>query len=199
MSDPATSPMAPFPNFPVVIDGARNRRVAAIVVVFVGVMLALAFAAVPLYDLFCRVTGYGGTPRFSQTAPEFVDTRVFKMRFDVNVAKGLGWRFEAENAEIEISAGEVHEVAYTLRNLSDRPTTGIASFNVTPEQVGVYFNKIDCFCFVEQQLAPGESRSERVIFFVDPAISEQSALDSIRTITLSYTFFPALSAAPTSK
>ncbi|WP_284178347.1 cytochrome c oxidase assembly protein [Rhabdaerophilum sp. SD176] len=176
---------------PVVIDPARNRRVAAYVVTGFCVMLGASFAAVPLYDLFCRVTGYGGTTMVASRAPDRVTERVFTIRFDANVASGLNWRFEPEVPEITIRAGEVKTVSYTLRNPGTQPTTGIASYNVTPDQTGAYFNKIACFCFTEQTLQPGEARTEEVVFFVDPDIAKNRELDNIRTITLSYTFFPS--------
>lgn len=183
----------PAPPAPVIIDAARNRRVAAYVVAGFFFMLGASFAAVPLYDLFCRTTGYGGTTMVATRAPDQISDRVFSIRFDANVAAGLGWRFEPEVGEIKVRAGEVKTVGYTLRNLRPEATTGIASYNVTPEQTGGYFNKIACFCFTEQTLAPGEARTEEVVFFVDPAISTDKELDSVHTITLSYTFFPAKS------
>lgn len=189
MADKTHSPLPA----PVVIDPRRNRRVAAYVAAGFFVMLGASFAAVPLYDLFCRTTGYGGTPMVASKAPDKITDRVFTIRFDANVAAGLGWKFEPEQSEITIRAGEVKTVGYTLRNPRAESSTGIASFNVTPEQTGAYFNKIACFCFSEQTLKPGESRSEEVVFFIDPEISKEKTLDSIHTITLSYTFFPAKS------
>ncbi|KAF0230337.1 MAG: cytochrome c oxidase assembly protein subunit [Beijerinckiaceae bacterium] len=180
---------------PVVVDDARNIRVAGYVVAGFLFMLGASYAAVPLYDLFCRTTGYGGTPMVASRAPDRISDRVFTIRFDANVAAGLGWRFEAETSEISIRAGEVKTVAYTLRNPRAEPTTGIASYNVTPEQTGGYFNKIACFCFTEQTLGAGQSRTEEVVFFIDPDITKVRELDHIHTITLSYTFFPAKSAA----
>ena len=180
---------------PVVIDAARNRRVAIGVTLVLGFMFGASFAAVPLYDLFCRTTGYGGTPQVADRAPETVGTREFSIRFDANVASGLAWRFEPEVSEVAIRVGEVKTVGYTLRNTRGEASTGIASFNVTPETTGAYFNKIACFCFTEQTLQPGEARTEDVVFFIDPAIVENKELAPLRTITLSYTFFPAKSAA----
>lgn len=176
---------------PVVIDESRNRKVAAYVVLTFCVMLGASFAAVPLYDLFCRVTGYGGTTMVATRAPDTITDREFKIRFDANVAAGLNWRFEPEVPHIRIRAGEVKTVAYTIRNAGTVPTTGIASYNVAPDQTGAYFNKIACFCFTEQTLQPGEARTEEVVFFVDPEMSKNRELDSIHTITLSYTFFPS--------
>lgn len=179
---------------PVVIDPARNRRVAGIVVGTVLFMLGASYAAVPLYDLFCRTTGFGGTPMVASRAPDMVGERVFTVRFDANVAPGLGWRFEPEVSSVTLRVGEVKTVGYRVVNTRDVPTTGIASFNVTPEQTGAFFNKIACFCFTEQTLAPGEARMEEVVFFIDPAISQEAELASIEQITLSYTFFPAKNA-----
>jgi cytochrome c oxidase assembly protein subunit 11 len=178
---------------PVVIDAARNRRVAIYATLGFCFMLGASFAAVPFYDLFCRATGYGGTTQVATKAPDTVSSRIFKIRFDSNVAPGLGWRFEPEVEEISVRAGEVKTVAYTIRNLGPIETTGIASYNVFPEQTGAYFNKIACFCFTEQKLAPGEKRTEEVVFFVDPDIAKNHELDTVHTITLSYTFFPAKS------
>jgi cytochrome c oxidase assembly protein subunit 11 len=180
---------------PIVIDPARNRRVASYVVTGFCVMLGASFAAVPLYDLFCRTTGYGGTTMVASQAPDRISERVFRIRFDANVAAGLNWRFEPEVPEIMIRAGEVKTVSYTLRNPGLQPTIGIASYNVTPDQTGAYFNKIACFCFTEQTLQPGEARTEEVVFFVDPDIAKNRELDGIQTITLSYTFFPSKSPA----
>jgi len=193
MSEPRPSSQAA--PAPVVIDPARNRRVASYVVAGFFVMLGASYAAVPLYDLFCRTTGYGGTPMVASRAPDRISDREFVIRFDANVAAGLGWRFEPEVGEIRIRAGEVKTVGYTLRNLRAEPTVGIASYNVTPEQTGGYFNKIACFCFTEQTLAAGEARTEEVVFFVDPDIAKDKELENIKTITLSYTFFPAKSGA----
>lgn len=180
---------------PVVIDDRRNRRVAGFVVAGVLTMLGAAYAAVPLYDLFCRVTGFGGTPMIASQAPATISDRVFTIRFDANVAPGLGWRFEPEVPTITLRAGEVRTVSYTVRNMRESASTGIASFNVTPMQTGGFFNKIACFCFTELTLQPGEARAEEVVFFIDPAISSERELDSIQEITLSYTFFPAKSGA----
>lgn len=185
--------LSPARPAPVVIDERRNRRVAGYVVVTFLTMLGASYAAVPLYDLFCRTTGFGGTPMVASKAPDKITDRVFTIRFDANVAAGLHWKFEPETPEITIRAGEVKTVGYVIRNPKSEASTGIASFNVTPEQTGGYFNKIACFCFTEQTLNPGESRAEEVVFFIDPEISKEKSLDHIHTITLSYTFFPAKS------
>jgi len=172
-------------------DSRRNWRVAGLAFGGALFMLGLSFAAVPLYDLFCRTTGYGGTTQVAAKAPERVSERVFTVRLDANVASGLGWRFEPEVESITLRAGEVKTVGFRVRNIRNEASTGIASYNVTPEQSGLYFNKIACFCFNELTLKPGEVRAEEVVFFIDPDMSKDKTLDFIETITLSYTFFPA--------
>lgn len=188
-----TEPSAPAKPLPVAIDRKRNLRVAGYALGGTLFMLGMSFAAVPLYDLFCRVTGYGGTTQVAVKAPGRVEDRTFEIRFDSNVAPGLGWRFEPETPSVRVKGGEVRTVSYTVRNISNRAVTGIASYNVTPEQTGAWFNKIACFCFNEITLQPGETRTEEVVFFVDPEIVKEKSLDHIREITLSYTFFPAKS------
>lgn len=180
---------------PVTIDPRRNLRVAGYALGGTLFMLGMSFAAVPLYDMFCRVTGYGGTTQVAVKAPDHVSDRVFTIRFDANVTAGLNWRFEPEFSSVEVKGGEVRTVSYTVRNLGAQAVTGIASYNVTPDQSGAWFNKIACFCFNEITLQPGEARTEEVVFFVDPDIGREKSLDHIRQITLSYTFFPAKNAA----
>lgn len=167
------------------------RRTAVVCVsVFTG-MLGMAYAAVPLYDLFCRVTGFGGTTMVATSAPSKTGERAFAVRFDANVAPGLGWRFEPEVPSISARVGETKTVFYKLTNTGKKPTTGIASFNVAPDMTGAYFNKIQCFCFNEITLQPGESMEAPVVFFIDPEIEKERDLRSAGMITLSYTFFPA--------
>ena len=175
---------------PVILDPRKNKRVALITLGVFCFMLAGSFAAVPFYDMFCRMTGYGGTTMVATKAPERISERIFTIRFDSNVAPGLGWVFEPEVNTLTLRAGEVKTVGYRVRNPRQEASTAIASYNVTPEQTGAYFNKLACFCFTELTLQPGESRAEEVVFFVDPDISKDKALDHIHTITLSYTFFP---------
>jgi cytochrome c oxidase assembly protein subunit 11 len=156
---------------------------------FVGVMVGLAYASVPLYDLFCRVTGFGGTTQTAETAPGAVEGRMITVRFDANVNGGLPWKFRPEQTEIRVPVGEETLVAYEAKNLAARGTRGTALFNVTPLKAGQYFSKIACFCFDDQYLAAGESVSMPVSFFVDPAILEDRNTADVTTITLSYTFF----------
>ncbi len=170
----------------------RNmRRTMLACVGVVGTMTGMAFAAVPLYDLFCKMTGFGGTPRIASQAASSVSERTYTVRFDANVAPGLPWRFEPETPEVTVRAGETITVFYKMRNTAKTDTTGMANFNVQPDIMGGYFNKLQCFCFNELTLKPGEILEAPVVFFVDPAIVENRELDRIRTITLSYTFFPA--------
>jgi cytochrome c oxidase assembly protein subunit 11 len=153
-------------------------------------MLGASFAAVPLYDWFCRTTGYGGTTMVATKAPAARGTRAVEVRFDANV-NGLPWRFDAETTSVTVIPGDVTTVYYRLTNTSNRETIGIASYGVLPEITGGYFSKIQCFCFTDQVLKPGESREEAVVFFVDPAIETNPDARHVRSITLSYTFFPS--------
>jgi cytochrome c oxidase assembly protein subunit 11 len=168
-----------------------NLRVGLMTGGFALTMLGVAFAAAPFYDWFCRTTGYGGTTMVAKEAPNTVGKREFTVRFDANVTGGLGWRFQPEVSSITIRPGEVKTVYYKLTNPSDKETVGIASYGVTPELTGAFFSKMQCFCFTDQALKPGESREEAVVFFIDPAIEKETELKHINTITLSYTFFPS--------
>jgi cytochrome c oxidase assembly protein subunit 11 len=168
----------------------RDVVVAAACGVFVAFMVGMAYAAVPLYSWFCKSTGFGGIPQIATTAPAQISGRKITVRFDANVGAGLPWRFEPERTSMEVSLGEVVTVYYTATNLSARETGGQAAYNVTPTTVGGYFAKINCFCFTEQRLAPGEKREMAVVFYVDPEMTKDSDQDDLNTITLSYTFFP---------
>jgi cytochrome c oxidase assembly protein subunit 11 len=154
-------------------------------------MVGLSYASVPLYRLFCQVTGYAGTTQRAEAAPKQASNRMFAVRFDSNVSSNLPWSFKPEQLEVKVRAGEQHLAFYRARNRSDRPLTGTAIFNVTPGEAGQYFNKIECFCFTEQTLNPGESAEFPVSFFVDPAIDRDPDLNTLTTITLSYSFYPA--------
>lgn len=166
----------------------RNFTVVAASVVTVAVMVALSFAAVPLYRLFCQVTGFAGTTQVAASAPGAVGSTLIAVRFDANVAPGLAWRFTAPKP-VEVRLGEERLVAFTATNIGDEPLLGTATFNATPLQVGKYFNKIQCFCFTEQLLLPGGSKEFPVSFFVDPSIAENNDSNDVAAITLSYTFF----------
>lgn len=168
----------------------RDLVVALLCGACVGLMVGAAYAAVPLYDLFCRVTGFGGTPQVAQAAPAIVLDRTITVRFDANIAGGLPWRFTPEVTSVEVKLGEVVTVYYTVTNQAARPTSATAAYNVSPPQSGGYFTKINCFCFTEQHLKPGEKQQMAVVFYIDPSLVKDSDLSDLNTITLSYTFYP---------
>jgi cytochrome c oxidase assembly protein subunit 11 len=159
-------------------------------------MLGLGYAAVPLYRMFCQATGFGGTTMRSKTglAPGAVVGKLINVRFDANVSPTLPWRFAPEKNIARIAIGARNMAFFTATNLSDKPITGTASFNVTPELAGAYFTKIQCFCFTSQTLKPGETIRMPVIYYVDPAILKDKEAGKFNEITLSYTFFPDKSA-----
>ena len=172
----------------------RNRRLALRFFLFGTLMLALSFASVPLYDLFCRTTGFGGRTQQSSLQEMFGltkrgDAQTISVRFDGNV-NGLDWRFAPSKVEMEVAFGELYETFYTAENLSSRALAGVATYNVTPAKAGAYFHKIECFCFVEQTLQPKEKVSMKVVFFLDPALRDHEEWDTFDTVTLSYSFFP---------
>ncbi len=156
---------------------------------FVALMVGAAYASVPLYDWFCRTTGFAGTPLVSAKAPGQILDRTITVRFDSNVTGGLPWKFVPEQNTIDVRLGEVVTVNYKVINQAARAITAQASYNVAPPQVGGYFNKINCFCFTEQTLKAGETREMAVVFYVDPKIAEDRDMTTLNTITLSYTFF----------
>lgn len=168
----------------------RDMLVAASCGVFVAAMVGAAYAAVPLYNWFCRTTGFAGTTQVAHQAPEHILGRTINIRFDSNVAPGLPWKFMPEQNEITVRIGEVTTVHYKVINEAARTITALASYNVSPPQVGGYFAKINCFCFTEQTLKPGETREMAVVFYVDPKIVQDRDQDDLNTITLSYTFYP---------
>jgi cytochrome c oxidase assembly protein subunit 11 len=169
----------------------RTTRTGLLAGLLACSMTGLAFASVPLYRIFCRVTGFGGTTQMAlgQEAPG-PSGRLISIRFDANRSSALPWRFEPVDTHRDVAIGARNIALYTARNLSDRPVTGTATFNVTPSQAGQYFTKIQCFCFTEQRLAPGQEVSMPVVFYVDPRIMDDPAARDISEITLSYTFYP---------
>jgi cytochrome c oxidase assembly protein subunit 11 len=178
-----TTEVTPNPN--------RNRRTAAIMGVLVLAMVGLAFASVPLYRVFCQVTGFNGTTQRANKAPGPVPGKQVSVRFDANVSPTLPWRFEPEkNTEI-VNIGARSMAIFDAKNLSARAITGSAAFNVSPPEAGKYFKKIQCFCFTQQTLKPGEEARMPVIFFVDPKFLEDPDTSDISEITLSYTFYPS--------
>jgi len=170
----------------------KNRRMAIISFAVVGSMVGLSFAAVPFYDWFCRVTGFGGTPMVGQAAPAQPGEATITVRFNANTQPNLPWQFQAASGAMTLRVGEEGLAFYTARNTADRPVTGISTYNVTPEIVGRYFHKTACFCFEEQTLEPGQQVDMPLSFWVDPRIAEDPATRDIRTITVHYTFFRSL-------
>ena len=166
----------------------RNRRVALVGLGMAVGMVGLAYASVPLYQLFCQATGFGGTTRVATDSPKGIIGREMKVRFDSNVANELSWKVTPA-AAITDKIGTVDTVNFVAHNLSDKPVTGRAIFNVSPERAGAYFNKIECFCFTEQTLQPGETVDMPIVFFIDPELDSNNELDTIKEITLSYTFY----------
>src|SRR3954447_5527620 len=175
----------------------RDAAVAAMCGFVVVLMVGASYAAVPFYNWFCRATGFNGTTQVATSAPTSgALARKIAVRFDANVAAGLPWKFEPEQTEIEIPIGQVVTVFYSVTNQSARPTAGQAAYNEAPLTVGAYFQKINCFCFTEQTMAPGEKREMPVVFYVDPALAADADNDLLNTITLSYTFYPVRDPSP---
>ena len=171
-------------------SGLGNGTIVAICCSFVIGMAGMAYAAVPLYEMFCKVTGYGGTTQRVEQASDVILDKTIKVRFDANVGPGLAWSFEPVQREVEMKIGETVQIMYKARNMAKTATTGQATFNVTPQAAGAYFNKVQCFCFTETTLKPGEELIMPVVFFVDPEIVKPVETKGIHTITLSYTFYP---------
>jgi len=169
-----------------------NNRTALITASVALAALGMAFASVPLYRAFCQLTGFDGTPLRAEKAPGAVAGSI-GVRFDANVDQKLPWRFEPVQNQVRIAPGERTTIYYEAKNLSARPITGQAVWNVTPDTVGQYFNKIQCFCFTEQTLKPGQTVDMPVVFFVDPKLRTDEATKDIDEITLSYTFYPTAS------
>ncbi|GGB19995.1 cytochrome c oxidase assembly protein CtaG [Sphingomonas metalli] len=169
--------------------GDRRLRTALLAVVGICFMTGLAWASVPLYRLFCQVTGLNGTTQRGLQAPGATD-RTVRVDFDANVSPKLPWRFRPENPSDTVAVGARDMAFFTATNRSDKPITGTATFNVTPAQAGKYFTKIQCFCFTQQTLQPGETARMPVIFYVDPKMLADPDAADVETITLSYTFYP---------
>jgi cytochrome c oxidase assembly protein subunit 11 len=177
------------------VPSRRNRTIALTCVGVVGLMVGASFAAVPLYDWFCRVTGFGGTPMVNANVPAAPDARTIRVEFVANVNRDLPWSFRPVQRDMVLRGGEEGVAFYTARNDSDQPVTGISTYNVTPMKVGPYFNKIACFCFTEQTLAPGQQVEMPLAFWVDPRMFDDPATRDVRVVTISYTFFRSLADA----
>jgi len=164
------------------------KKTAAVLALVAALMLSLSFAAVPFYDWFCRVTGFGGTTGVAETPSNVILDETIKVRFDASREAGMPWEFKAQQVEMTLRIGENGLAFYEAYNPTDKPVAGTASYNVMPDQAGLYFIKIQCFCFTEQILQPGERIVMPVSFFVDPAIVDHEEASQIKEITLSYTF-----------
>jgi cytochrome c oxidase assembly protein subunit 11 len=176
-----------------VANPSQQRRNLNLLMVLVGVvagMTGLAYASVPLYRIFCEVTGFDGTPQRASAAPTEISDRVVRVTFTADVAGGLGWKFQPMQRNLELKIGENKLAYYVAENLESKPVTGRATFNVSPDMFGAYFTKIECFCFTEQTLKPGQSVRMPVVFFVDPKLRQDPDTKGIDEITLSYTFYP---------
>lgn len=171
--------------------GRKNRRLLGVLFGVVAGMIGLSYASVPLYTLFCQVTGFGGTTQRAESAPAVIGERMVTVRFNADVNRGLPWSFRPVDGPVTLPLGRQALVGFRAANRAAQPTVGTATFNVTPDKAGRYFNKIQCFCFTEQILAPGQEVDMPVAFFVDPAMAEDPGMDDVTTITLSYTFFRA--------
>ena len=176
---------------PVIPNARKNRRVALIAGAVFVAMIGLTYASVPLYSMFCKATGFGGTPQRADVAPDTATEKFITIRFDANTAGSLGWNFHPVQSVMKVRIGEQNMAHYSATNTASETTTGSAIFNVSPAEAGAYFDKIQCFCFTRQTLKPGESEDLPVVFFVDPAILDDPDAKAISEITLSYTFFPA--------
>lgn len=178
-------------------DLSRTMRRTALACAGLAVgMVGLAYASVPLYDLLCRVTGFDGTPIVRASNGSSVVDRTITIRFDANVSPGLPWRFAPETPEVKVRLGETTTVAYKVTNTGNQASAGIATYNVQPDLAGAYFSKLECFCFTEQTLQPGETLESAVVFYVDPRLAEDADVRDLHSITLSYTYFPSKGGKP---
>ncbi len=167
-----------------------NVGIAIICLAFFTGMIGVSYAAVPLYKIFCQVTGYGGTTQRVEQYSDTVLDKTMNVRFDANTSSGLPWQFRPDQRQVTLKIGETTQVGFTATNIYSKATRGRATFNVTPLAAGAYFNKVECFCFTDTELQAGETQDMPVVFFIDPDIVDVPELKNIHTITLSYTFFP---------
>ena len=169
----------------------KNTKTIGMVFGIVFLMIGLAFASVPLYRLFCQVTGFGGTTMRAESLPGTVLERKVTVHFDANTSRSMNWAFKPEKTSEEVKLGQQGLISFVAENKARIPTAGTALFNVTPDKAGQYFHKIQCFCFSEQILQPGEEMQMPVAFYIDPKMNDDPEMEDIQTITLSYTFFPS--------
>lgn len=170
---------------------SQNKKLGWALVGLGVLMLGAAYAAVPLYQLFCQVTGFGGMTKRATALPQTVSERSVSLSFNADVATDLPWTFKPAANTLPVRLGEAMVTSYKVVNNSNQTLVGTAAYNVQPERVGAYFNKVECFCYTEQVLQPGESRDMTVTLFLDPAMAEDRAMDDVQAVTLSYTFFLA--------
>lgn len=170
----------------------QNKKTALTFAMLVVGMFAFAFAAFPLYSIFCKATGYGGTPRIGGQLSREIGNKIITVRFNADIANNLPWIFVPLQKQISLHTGENKMAFFTAENNSNTPITGVASFNITPDTAGKYFNKIQCFCFSKQTLGPKQKVQMPVSFYIDPEIDNDLDLKDTSTITLSYTFFKAI-------
>jgi cytochrome c oxidase assembly protein subunit 11 len=178
---------------PVVPDAARRRRsriMLGSLLTVAALMVVLAFASAPLYAAFCRVTGWGGTPQVRDSVADRVLDRTMRVRFTASLGEGLPWTFAPDQPEITLKVGEPALVYFKVKNESTQPVAGQAVYNVAPDKIGSYFVKVNCFCFTEQILDPGQTAEMPVYFYLDPALDEDPSMRDVRAVTLSYTFYP---------
>lgn len=183
-------------NRPASRSTSAQRRTALWCAGFAAGMLGLAYASVPLYNLFCRVTGFDGTPMIAAEAPTTIGQRTIRVRFDANVAPGLPWRFTPDEPQVDMKPGETKTILYKAASFSRADTSGTATFNVYPPVAAQYFNKLQCFCFNDTPLKAGEAVEVPVVFFLDPALEKDPDMKDVQTITLSYTFFATRNPRP---
>lgn len=169
--------------------GTEERKTAIFLVGIIIGMIGLSFASVPLYRIFCQKTGFGGTTQVATAFAKEIRDRTFTVRFNADVSSDLPWSFEPLQKEIKVKAGETAFALYHVVNNSNEPLIGMSTYNVTPDKAGGYFNKVECFCFLEQRLEPHESVDMPLLFFIDPSVTEDKNMYDVDTITLSYTFF----------